>query len=112
MGRDHWLGKWGSPEAQTAYDRLILEFLATRRVIPQAARAKASAAASSPEVPPSNATPGEAAESPAPETITIAEVVGLSIEHSALGLPKFAQTCRSWPLARDWPAGVGERVAA
>ena len=31
-GRDHWLGKWGSPEAQLAYERLIAEFLATRRI--------------------------------------------------------------------------------
>lgn len=31
-GRDHWLGKWGSPEARLAYDRLIAEYLATRRV--------------------------------------------------------------------------------
>jgi hypothetical protein len=31
-GRDHWLGKWGSPEAQLAYDRIIAEYLATRRV--------------------------------------------------------------------------------
>jgi len=31
-GRDHWLGKWGSPEAGLAYDRLIAEYLANRRV--------------------------------------------------------------------------------
>ena len=35
-GRDYWLGKWGSPEAQLAYDRLITEFLATRRVVSHA----------------------------------------------------------------------------
>ena len=33
-GRDHWLGKWGSPEAKLAYDRLIAEYLATRRIMP------------------------------------------------------------------------------
>jgi len=27
-GRDHWLGKWGSPEARLAYKRLIAEYLA------------------------------------------------------------------------------------
>jgi integrase len=31
-GRDHWLGKWGSPESRLAYDRLMAEYLATRRV--------------------------------------------------------------------------------
>ena len=31
-GRDHWLGKWGSPEAQLAYKRLVAEYLATGRV--------------------------------------------------------------------------------
>ena len=24
-GRDHWLGKWGSPESRLAYDRMIAE---------------------------------------------------------------------------------------
>ena len=28
-GRDHWLGKWGSPESKLAYDRLIAEYLVT-----------------------------------------------------------------------------------
>ena len=32
QGRDHWLGKWGSPEAELAYRRLIAEYLATGRV--------------------------------------------------------------------------------
>ena len=31
-GRDHWLGKWGSPESRLAYDRIIAEYLATRHV--------------------------------------------------------------------------------
>jgi hypothetical protein len=31
-GRDYWLGKWGSPEAQLAYNRLIGEYLATGRI--------------------------------------------------------------------------------
>jgi integrase len=31
-GRDHWLGKWGSSEAGLAYDRLIAEYLAKRRI--------------------------------------------------------------------------------
>jgi hypothetical protein len=31
-GRDHWLGKWGSPEARPAYERIIAEYLASGRV--------------------------------------------------------------------------------
>jgi integrase len=31
---DYWLGPWGSPEAQLAYDRLIAEFLANGRITP------------------------------------------------------------------------------
>jgi integrase len=33
-GRDHWLGKWGSQEARSAYDRLIAEYLASGRITP------------------------------------------------------------------------------
>jgi integrase len=36
-GRDHWLGKWGSPESQLAYKRLIAEYAATGRVRDQPA---------------------------------------------------------------------------
>jgi len=31
-GREYWLGKWGSPEARAAYDRMIAEFLVSGRV--------------------------------------------------------------------------------
>jgi pimeloyl-ACP methyl ester carboxylesterase len=31
-GHTYWLGKWGSPEAQLAYNRLIAEYLATGRI--------------------------------------------------------------------------------
>lgn len=31
-GHTYWLGKWGSPEAQLAYNRLITEYLATGRI--------------------------------------------------------------------------------
>jgi integrase len=31
-GRDHWLGKWGTPESRLAYDRIIAEYLASGRV--------------------------------------------------------------------------------
>src|SRR5947209_15873084 len=30
-GRDHYLGKYGSPESRAAYERLVAEWLASRR---------------------------------------------------------------------------------
>ena len=33
-GKTHWLGRFGSPEALAAYDRLIAEFLASRGTRP------------------------------------------------------------------------------
>ena len=30
-GRDHWLGTWDTAESRTAYDRLILLWIANRR---------------------------------------------------------------------------------
>ena len=51
-GRDHWLGKWGSPEAQLAYDRIIAEYLATRRVRdPEASLAEQTVVTIDPGVP-------------------------------------------------------------
>src|SRR5262245_14102634 len=35
-GRDVWLGKFGSPEAQAAYDRIVSEWLANGRSLPPA----------------------------------------------------------------------------
>ena len=85
-GRDYWLGKWGSPEAKLAYDRLIVEYLATRRVVlhDNAATATVNAAATSP------ASVGVAID-PAflqiadneriPDSPTVAELAGLYLEH-------------------------------
>lgn len=40
-GTEHWLGRFGSPEAQAAYDRLIAEYLIQRSGGRQAEPAKA-----------------------------------------------------------------------
>ena len=37
-GRDYWLGKWRSPEARLAYERLIAEYLANGRITPPLAK--------------------------------------------------------------------------
>lgn len=80
-GRDHWLGKWGSPEAQEAYRRLINEFLATGRISPDRERPVA------PSVRPADGPEGSGGPatevSPPPTSITIAEVLGLYLEHCA-----------------------------
>jgi len=36
-GRTHWLGRFGSPEAQAAYDRLLAEYLANGRQVTRTA---------------------------------------------------------------------------
>ena len=81
-GRDHWLGKWGSPEAQTAYDRLITEFLATRRISPDAQPGRH---VSPPIVAAANpvAATAEPETAPSPTSITVVEVVALYLEHCA-----------------------------
>lgn len=57
-GRDHWLGKWGSPEARLAYDRIIAEYLATRHVrAPEAPQGVPSVVSIDPGVPGAVVTP-------------------------------------------------------
>jgi hypothetical protein len=72
-GRDHWLGKWGSPEARAAYDRLIAEYLACGRITtPQPAPTPAtskSGAAAQPDAP------------PPPDGLSVAEVATRYLEH-------------------------------
>ena len=59
-GRDHWLGKWGSPESKLAYDRLIAEYLAMRRIMPPTATPTATVS----NVVVSPASPGVAIDAP------------------------------------------------
>jgi len=87
-GHDHWLGKWGSPEARLAYDRLMAEYLATRRIMPPssvaATPAKASTVTSTPAVAGAviDAAPIESAESGLiSDELTVAELAGLYLEH-------------------------------
>ena len=89
-GKEHWLGKFGSPEAQAAYDRLIAEYLIRR-----------SGGNQYPPVPPAGAQ-GQVDEAgndsadrlavvsapatdpipPAPQELTIAELGVLYMEHA------------------------------
>lgn len=80
-GRDHWLGKWGSPEARIAYDRLIAEYLATGRITPPVAGDVTEVV-----VRPSH----QGAEIPAvcsreevaaPEGLTVVELVTMYLDH-------------------------------
>jgi len=85
-GRDHWLGRWGSPESQLAYDRLIAEYLATRRIMPPTTTpmATVSTVVISPD------SPGAAIDAPSvqsadsdciPNEPTVAELASLYVEH-------------------------------
>jgi hypothetical protein len=85
-GRDHWLGKWGSPESKLAYDRLIAEYLATRRIMPPTATPTATVSS----VVISPASPGVAIDAPSvqsadsdciPSEHTVAELASLYLEH-------------------------------
>ena len=57
-GAEHWLGRFGSPEAQAAYDRLLAEYLANgRQVAPKAERQEAPPPIPQPEAVPASPPP-------------------------------------------------------
>ncbi len=72
-GRDHWLGKWGSPEAQLAYQRLVAEFLVSGRVLMPAATSPQGLASQPSAAPP--------VTEPVPHGLTVVELVTMYIEH-------------------------------
>lgn len=78
-GRDYWLGKWGSPEAQIAYDRLITEFVARRRITD--ASPADSAATPGAYGTPAPTEPAIETNSEAPEALTVIELVNLYLDH-------------------------------
>jgi hypothetical protein len=89
-GHDHWLGKWGSPEARLAYDRLMAEYLATRRIMPPRSVPSAATPAtpSTITITPAvagaviGAEPIEAADGGLiPDELTVAELAGQYLEH-------------------------------
>ena len=89
-GTEHWLGQFGSPEALTAYDRLIAEFLATRGTrptpsveIPPALRVHPepdSRPAEDEPVPSSSVVDQQ--PTPAPAGITVAELCVTYLEYA------------------------------
>ena len=81
-GRDHWLGKWGSPEARLAYDRLIADYLASGRAgrVPEPQPRKVYATSSAtPPLPQHGATLVD--EPNAPDALTVAELAELYLDH-------------------------------
>jgi len=86
-GRDHWLGKWGTPEARLAYERLIAEFLATRHIREaQPAATTATVVTVAPSVPGAAVNAAAVAASDAPkeggtDETTVAEVVLRYLEY-------------------------------
>lgn len=89
-GTEHWLGRFGSPEAQAAYDRLIAGFLASRLGPQQETVASPTAIAVGTGEPPHDdqpaAEPAPAPLSPAPEPVseelTVAELCVIFMDHA------------------------------
>ena len=81
-GTEHWLGRFGSPEAQAAYDRLLAEYLANGRQVaprPKAERQETPPPIPQPEAVPANPPPDIA---PVSAEMTVAEVCVLFMEHA------------------------------
>jgi hypothetical protein len=85
-GTEHWLGRFGSPEAQAAYDRLIAEYLSNgRQIAPKTKPVRQEAA---PPVPPpeqeteQNSLPIVASPAPVTNELTVAEVCVLFMDHA------------------------------
>jgi hypothetical protein len=91
-GRDHWLGKWRSPEARLAYERLIAEYLANGRITPPQPTAAPVEVVVQPTRPGVDVKSGySTTEPPAPTTLSVAEVTihrharSRTVHHVALG---------------------------
>lgn len=81
-GKEYRLGKWGSPEAQLAYDRLIAEFLASGRITPPQPTAAPVEVDVQPSLPGINVDAGQSApESPVPETLSVAELTLMYLDY-------------------------------
>ena len=83
-GHTYWLGRWGSPEAQLAYNRLIAEYLATGRI--ENARSQpvsepAAEAVVSPLRPTAARHAAPADDGRAPDALTVVELVSLYLEY-------------------------------
>ncbi len=99
-GTEHWLGKFGSPEARAAYDRLVAEYLVARGAVPGMGQVNAPAATESgptepsppaevssptPRVaPPTNPpfAPAAPATNPPPMALTVAELCVMYLEYA------------------------------
>jgi hypothetical protein len=83
-GRTYWLGKWGSPEAQLAYNRLIAEYLATGRienVRPDSASQPVTEVVASPARPTVTRQTPPVEEGRTSDALTVIELVSLYLEY-------------------------------
>lgn len=85
QGHTYWLGKWGSPEAQLAYNRLIAEYLATGQVSSPRAEPVTEVVVS-PKRPTvarrmTSADDGPTPRGLIPETLTVAELDTLYLDY-------------------------------
>jgi integrase len=91
-GREHFLGTWGSPEAQAAYDALLLKVIEERRHGRTAPtpRTPPESSAAPPPAPEPVAVAAEVPDHPLPASITVLEVCDRYLEH-----------CTQWYRDRD-----------
>ena len=81
-GRDHWLGKWGSPEARLAYERLIAEYLANGRITPPQPTAAPVEVVVQPTRPGVDVKNGYSTTEPqVPATLSVAEVTIMYLDY-------------------------------
>ena len=79
-GTEHWLGRFGSPEARAAYDRLIAEYLSNgRQVAPKPVPPEPPPA--QPEQGPKPVAP-EVAAIPVTNELTVAELCVMFMDHA------------------------------
>jgi hypothetical protein len=85
-GRTHWLGRFGSPEAQASYDRLLAEYLANGRQVAPKPKAERQEIAPSSPVPEQEAKQASPPAEVQPVTVTnemtVAEVCVLFMDHA------------------------------
>ena len=81
-GRDYWLGKWRSPEARLAYERLIAEYLANGRITPPQPTAAPVEVIVQPTRPGVDVKSGySTTEPPVPATLSVAEVTIMYLDY-------------------------------
>jgi len=81
-GTEHWLGRFGSPEAQAAYDRLLAEYLSNGRQIAPKPEPQVAVPLLPPPEMEQASPPIEVQPVPVTNELTVAEVCVLFMDHA------------------------------